>query len=93
MTNCYTYILRCADGSLYTGWTNDLEQRLKVHNEGTGAKYTKRRRPVTLIRYWTFETRSEAMKFECKVKALSRPKKLALIEEASPQSALADTQP
>ena len=47
----YTYIVRCSDGSLYTGWTNDLEKRIKAHNEGKGAKYTKSRRPVELVYY------------------------------------------
>ena len=47
----YTYILRCSDGSLYTGWTNDLEKRVRAHNEGRGAKYTKSRRPVVLAYY------------------------------------------
>ena len=45
----YTYIVKCRDGSLYTGWTNDLEKRMKAHNAGKGAKYTKSRRPVTLV--------------------------------------------
>lgn len=51
----YTYILRCSDGTYYTGWTNDLEKRIQNHNEGKGAKYTKARRPVTLVYYEKFE--------------------------------------
>lgn len=47
--NNYTYIVKCRDGSLYTGWTNDLKKRIRAHNEGKGAKYTKSRRPVTLV--------------------------------------------
>ena len=58
----YTYIVRCKDGSLYTGWTNDIEKRIKAHNEGKGAKYTKSRRPVKLVYYEEFQTKEEAMK-------------------------------
>lgn len=76
----FTYILRCADGTLYCGWTNHLEERVKAHNEGRGAKYTKSRRPVTLVYYETFATRQEAMKREWAVKHLSRKEKMALIE-------------
>ena len=49
MDENYTYIVRCADGTLYTGWTNDLKKRIKAHNAGKGAKYTKTRRPVELV--------------------------------------------
>lgn len=77
----YTYILQCNDNTLYTGWTNNLEKRLKDHNEGNGAKYTKPRRPVELIYYEEFETKEEAMKREYAIKQLSRAKKLALIQK------------
>lgn len=77
----YTYILKCNDNTLYTGWTNNLEKRLKDHNEGNGAKYTKPRRPVELIYYEEFETKEEAMKREYAIKQLSRAKKLALIQK------------
>lgn len=77
----YTYILKCSDNTLYTGWTNNLEKRLKDHNEGNGAKYTKPRRPVELIYYEEFETKEEAMKREYAIKQLSRTKKLALIQK------------
>ena len=60
----YTYILKCKDGSLYTGWTNDLEQRVAAHNTGKGAKYTKARRPVELVYFEEFETKEQAMKRE-----------------------------
>lgn len=53
----YTYIVRCSDGSLYTGWTNDLKKRIKDHNEGRGAKYTRSRRPVVLAYYEEFATK------------------------------------
>ena len=62
MAENYTYILRCADGTLYTGWTNDLEKRLAAHNAGTGAKYTRPRRPVTLVYHEVFETKEAAMR-------------------------------
>lgn len=76
----YTYMVRCADGSLYTGWTNDLKKRLAAHNAGTGAKYTKSRRPVELCYFETFDTREEAMRREAAIKGLTRAQKLALME-------------
>lgn len=76
----YTYIVRCSDGTLYTGWTNDLEKRIRAHNEGRGAKYTRSRRPVTLVYKEVFETKEEAMSRECQIKRLSRSLKLILIE-------------
>ena len=57
----YTYILECKDGTYYTGWTNNLEKRLKDHNDGKGAKYTKARRPVVLIYHEMFETKEEGL--------------------------------
>ncbi len=76
--NC-AYLLRCRDGSLYAGWTNDLAARVKAHNEGVGAKYTRSRRPVELVYYESFETREEAMSREWHLKRLTRQEKLALI--------------
>ena len=76
----YTYILKCKDDSLYTGWTNDLKKRITSHNAGKGAKYTKARRPVELIYYEEFQTREEAMKREYAIKQLSRKEKEALIK-------------
>ena len=60
----YTYILSCADGTLYTGWTNDLDRRLAVHNAGKGGKYTRARLPVTLVYHEEFETKEQAMSRE-----------------------------
>ena len=80
----YTYIVRCRDGSLYTGWTVDLEERLQAHNAGFGAKYTRSRRPVSLVYYETYETKTEAMKREYAIKQLSRQEKLKLIDGACP---------
>lgn len=75
----YTYILECADGTLYCGWTNDLEKRVQAHNAGKGAKYTKTRRPVVLRYHEIFSTKQEAMKREWALKQLSRKEKLQLI--------------
>lgn len=60
----YTYILQCADGTYYTGWTNNLEKRVEDHNQNRGAKYTRGRTPVKLVYSETFETKSEALKRE-----------------------------
>lgn len=79
----YTYIVECRDGSLYTGWTTDLKKRISAHNAGTGAKYTKTRRPVKLLYWEEFETKQEAMKREYAIKHMSRPQKLKLIEQKS----------
>ena len=76
----YTYILKCQDGSFYTGWTNDLEKRIQAHNAGKGAKYTKNRRPVKLIYWEEYETKSEAMKREYAIKHMSRQEKEKLVE-------------
>lgn len=77
----YTYILKCSDDTLYTGWTNDLEKRLKAHNDGKGAKYTKVRLPVEIVYYESFETKQEAMRREYEIKQLTRKQKELLIEE------------
>ena len=76
----YTYILSCADGTLYTGWTNDLDRRLAAHNAGKGGKYTRARLPVQLVYFETHETREQAMSREYQIKQLSRKEKLSLIE-------------
>ena len=78
----YTYLLQCADGSLYCGWTNDLEKRVRIHNEGKGAKYTRTRRPVRLVYAEAFATREEAMSREWHLKKMSRTQKLRLIRES-----------
>nr|WP_330387845.1 GIY-YIG nuclease family protein [Anaerobium acetethylicum] len=74
----YTYILKCSDESLYTGWTNNLEKRIADHNSGKGAKYTRGRGPVSLLYYETFETREEAMRRENEIKKLGRNEKIRL---------------
>ena len=76
----YTYILRCSDGTLYTGWTNDLSRRLAAHNAGRGGKYTRTRLPVELIYHEEFATKEAAMRREWQIKQLRREEKLQLIE-------------
>lgn len=80
----YTYILKCADNTLYVGSTNNLEKRVVQHNTSkNGAHYTKIRRPVTLVYSENFETYAESRKREGELKRLSRPQKLDLIKNAS----------
>lgn len=74
-----TYMLRCSDQTLYTGWTNNIEKRLKVHNKGKGGKYTRTRIPVELVYLETYETKQEAMSREAQIKHLTRTQKEALI--------------
>ena len=75
----YTYIVRCKDDTLYCGWTNNIEKRIASHNAGTGAKYTRSRKPVELVYFETFETKEEAMSREYAIKQLTRKQKLDLI--------------
>ena len=76
----YTYIVECADGTLYTGWTTNVQKRVKAHNEEkSGAKYTKAKRPVKLVYYEGYETKEEAMRREYAIKQLTRKQKLELI--------------
>lgn len=77
----YTYIVRCKDETLYCGWTNNLEKRIASHNQGTGAKYTRNRRPVELVYYEAFDTKEAAMRREYEIKQMSRNQKLALIDK------------
>lgn len=75
----YTYILKCRDGTYYTGWTNNLDQRIKTHNQGKGAKYTRARRPVELAYYEVFSTKEEAMRREAQIKRMARKEKEKLV--------------
>lgn len=77
----YVYILKCSNDSLYTGWTTDLQARIKAHNEGVGAKYTRSHRPVELVYYETFKSRSDALKREAQIKKLRRTEKLILLQK------------
>lgn len=78
----YTYIVRCADKTLYTGWTTDLNRRLQAHNSGQGAKYTRSRRPVTLVYAERFESKNEAMSREWHIKKLRLEQKENLLRNA-----------
>ena len=82
----YVYILRCADDTLYCGWTTDLEARLATHNSGRGAKYTRSRRPVELVYYEEYESKHEAMSREWHIKRMTREEKTELIAQQSKQS-------
>ncbi len=74
----YVYLVQCADGTLYTGYAKDVQQRIAVHNAGKGARYTRTRLPVTLLASWHFPTQSAALKREYQIKQLTRHQKLAL---------------
>lgn len=78
----YMYVVKCADGTLYTGYSPDVEARVAAHNAGKGAKYTKTRRPVELVGSAAFETKHEAMSAEWHFKRLTRPDKEALLAQA-----------
>ena len=78
----YVYILRAADGHLYTGTTKDLEERLKRHNSGRGGRFTKGRKPLTLVYYEELKDLQSAMRREVQIKKLSRSRKQALIEQS-----------
>ena len=84
----FVYIVRCADGTLYTGWAVDVAARIKAHNAGRGAKYTRARRPVKLIYSEEHATRAEAMRCEHVIKQLPRARKLALSQLSKRTKAL-----
>lgn len=77
----FVYMLRCKDGSLYTGWTNDLEHRLAMHNSGRGAKYTRGRGPLELVYSEELPDKEAALRRECAIKKLRREQKLALLQK------------
>lgn len=81
MKKCFVYMLECSDGSLYTGWTTDVEARVSTHNSGEGAKYTRSRLPVKLVYFEELDDKSTALKREAAIKKLSRNKKLELIKK------------
>lgn len=78
---CYCYILECADGTFYTGWTTDPKRRVSQHNKGIGAKYTNTRRPVKLVYLEPHPNRRDAMKRELAIKKMKRVQKSRLVEE------------
>lgn len=75
----YTYILKCADGTLYTGWTNNIDKRVAVHNRGKGSKYTRARLPVELFYFEEFETKKAAMSREWHINRMTHVEKMKLI--------------
>lgn len=79
----FAYMLLCADGTIYSGYSTDLNHRIKIHNSGRGAKYTRSRLPVKLVFTECFPTKSEALKREAALKKLSHTEKLALILSGS----------
>ena len=86
-TSHFVYIVKCADGTLYTGWTLDVERRVKQHNAGRGARYTRTRRPVQLIYVEAVENRRIAMQREIQIKRLNRASKTRLINSETNQIA------
>jgi putative endonuclease len=80
----FVYLLRCADDSLYCGWTVDVEKRLAVHQRGRASRYTASRRPVALAASWEVASKTEAVRMEARIKRLSRAEKLALVRFALP---------
>ena len=78
---CFLYILKCSDGSFYTGISNNVEERLKQHNSGKASKYTRSRRPVALIYTEEFESKGQALRREIQVKQLKRIQKEQLVEK------------
>lgn len=77
--NYYVYMLECSDHSLYTGYSPYLEKRIALHQEGKAAKYTRSRRPVKLVHFWTFTSKSQALQVEAFIKKRKRTEKLAFI--------------
>jgi len=89
VSDAWVYMLRCRDGSLYTGWTNDLTKRLGRHAEGKASRYTASRLPVELAAVWPMPDKSAAMREERRIKALSRDEKLTLVESVAAQAPVA----
>ena len=79
----YVYLLECADGTLYTGYTTDVERRVQEHNTGEGAKYTRGRAPVDLVHVESFSSKAAAMRREYRIKQLSRSEKESLVRNSS----------
>ena len=82
MSDQYVYVLRCADGTYYTGYTTDPERRLAEHNAGDGARYTRGRTPVELVHLEVYDSRSAAQSREYEIKSLSRTAKERLVESS-----------
>ncbi len=88
----FTYMLQCGDGSYYTGWTNDMEKRLAAHRDGTGARYTRGRGPLTLIYLEVSDSKEEAMQREARIKRLTREQKQALADGSDWRTHLSEWQ-
>jgi putative endonuclease len=82
MSAAWVYVLRCGDGSLYTGWTNDLDKRLVRHTDGKASRYTASRLPIELAAAWAMPDRGSAMREEARIKRLPRSAKLELLAQA-----------
>ena len=80
--NHYVYVVECNDGTYYTGYTTDVERRITEHNDGTGARYTRGRRPVELVHVESFDTQSDAMQREYAIKQLRRSAKETLVKDS-----------
>jgi putative endonuclease len=91
MSEAWVYMLRCRDGSLYTGWTTDLTRRLVTHSAGKASRYTASRLPVELVAAWLMGDRGAAMREEARIKRLDRARKLALLEQYAAQEPLPAT--
>lgn len=78
---CYVYILKCSDNTLYTGWTNNIEKRIKTHSKGKGSKYTRVRLPIELVYFEEYEDKISAQKREYAIKKMSRKEKMALFSD------------
>ncbi len=83
----HVYLLRCADGSLYCGWTVDLDRRVAAHGRGTASRYTRSRRPVALAASWEMADRGAALRVEARIKRLPRRAKEALVAGGAPPAA------
>jgi putative endonuclease len=77
----FVYMVQCSNGTFYTGYTTNVEQRVAVHNAGKGSKYTRAHLPVTLVASWSCSSKSEALRTECAIKRLSRAQKKRLVEQ------------
>jgi len=88
LTDHIVYIVRCSTGDLYTGYTLDLERRLKLHNRGKASKFTRSRRPVRLVHIERFNSKSEALRREISIKRMARREKLRLIRSRDRRTAL-----
>jgi putative endonuclease len=79
----YVYMVCCANGTLYTGYTINVERRIALHNTGKGGRYTRSHRPVSLVATWTFNSKGEALRAERELKRLPRELKLRLVEQVT----------